>query len=352
MTEPDLPASNPTWLDTRAERTGDEYVINGRKWFTSSADGAAFAIVMAVTDPDAPPHARASQIIVPTDTPGFRTRPQHLDHGRSRARTTRATQRSLTKTAASRSTNLLGPENAGFLIAQERLGPGRIHHAMRWIGIAERAFDLDVQAEPSAASRAGAKARAAADGPAVDRREPRARSMRRALRAPHRVANRDRRLRTMPATASARIKFYVADVLTYVLDRAIQIHGALGMTDETVLVVLLSARARRSHLRRRGRSAQGGRSRSASSPAMGFGRRDGARLGARRTRGRRARRRAALFDHLRERSNVPSASRSPRRSRSSNSRADTRTSRISCASPPPTARSVSSFSGALRSAMS
>ena len=72
MTEPDRAGSNPTWLDTRAVRDGDDYVINGRKWFTSSADGAAFAIVMAVTNPDAPPYARASQIIVPTDNPGFR----------------------------------------------------------------------------------------------------------------------------------------------------------------------------------------------------------------------------------------------------------------------------------------
>ena len=72
MTEPDLPGSNPTWLGTTAKKEGNEYVIDGAKWFTSSADGAAFAIVMAVTNPDAPPHLRASQIIVPTDTKGFR----------------------------------------------------------------------------------------------------------------------------------------------------------------------------------------------------------------------------------------------------------------------------------------
>ena len=71
MTEPEKPGSNPTWMDTTAVKDGDDYVINGQKWFTSSADGAAFAIVMAVTNPDAEPHLRASQIIVPTDTPGF-----------------------------------------------------------------------------------------------------------------------------------------------------------------------------------------------------------------------------------------------------------------------------------------
>src|SRR5688572_23499597 len=72
MTEPDVPGSNPTWLTTTARREGDEYVINGRKWFTTGADGSTFAIVMAVTNPEAPPHLRASQIIVPTSTPGFK----------------------------------------------------------------------------------------------------------------------------------------------------------------------------------------------------------------------------------------------------------------------------------------
>ena len=72
MTEPDFAGSNPTRMATLAVRDGNEYVINGRKWFTSSADGAAFAVVMAVTNPDAAPHQRASMIIVPTDTPGFK----------------------------------------------------------------------------------------------------------------------------------------------------------------------------------------------------------------------------------------------------------------------------------------
>ena len=71
MTEPEMPGSNPVMMGTTAVADGDDYVINGQKWFTSSADGAAFAIVMAVTNPDAPPHQRASMIIVPTDTPGF-----------------------------------------------------------------------------------------------------------------------------------------------------------------------------------------------------------------------------------------------------------------------------------------
>src|SRR2546428_530056 len=72
MTEPDAAGSNPTWLETTARKDGDHYVVDGKKWFTTGADGAAFAIVMAVTDPNAAPHVRASQIIVPTDAPGFR----------------------------------------------------------------------------------------------------------------------------------------------------------------------------------------------------------------------------------------------------------------------------------------
>ena len=116
-------------------------MINGQKWFTSSADGAAFAVVMAVTDPDAPPYQRASMIIVLTSNPGFNlvrnvsvmghSGSGHASHAEVIYQGCRVPQ-----------TNLLGPEAAGFVIAQERLGPGRIHHCMRWFGIASRAFDL------------------------------------------------------------------------------------------------------------------------------------------------------------------------------------------------------------------
>ena len=102
MTEPERPGSNPVWMDTTAVKQGGEWVINGRKWFTSSYDGAAFAIVMAVTDPEAPPHKRASQIIVPLDTPGFKfVRNIPIDRARRRMITT-ATPKSSTKTAACR----------------------------------------------------------------------------------------------------------------------------------------------------------------------------------------------------------------------------------------------------------
>ena len=141
MTEPDRPGSNPVWLDTTAHKDGKEYVINGRKWFASSADGAAFAVVMAVTNPDNLPYERASQIIVPTQTPGFkllRNIPVFGHQGEdytSHAEVVFGNCRVPQK-------NLLGAESAGFRIAQERLGAGRVHHCMRWIGICERSFEL------------------------------------------------------------------------------------------------------------------------------------------------------------------------------------------------------------------
>src|SRR4051812_6393272 len=140
MTEPDFPGSNPVWMGTRAVRDGDDYVIDGRKWFASGADGARFAIVMVVTDPDAEPHRRASLVIVPADRPGFhrvRNIPcmghagdDWASHAELAFQGCRVAQE-----------NRLGEEGAGFAMAQARLGPGRIHHAMRWIGVCRRAFD-------------------------------------------------------------------------------------------------------------------------------------------------------------------------------------------------------------------
>jgi len=141
MTEVDMPGSNPVMLETTAVKEGNNYVINGQKWYSSSADGADFAIVMAVTNPEAPPYLRASMIIVPTNTPGFNLVRNisvmgHAGEGYfSHAEI-------LYQSCCVPQTNLLGTEGHGFVIAQERLGPGRIHHCMRWIGICNRVFDL------------------------------------------------------------------------------------------------------------------------------------------------------------------------------------------------------------------
>src|SRR3990172_3814915 len=130
MTEPEVSGADPTGLRTRAVRDGDEWVIDGHKWFTTGAIGASFAIVMAVTDPDAEPHGRMSQIIVPADTPGFKiiravpvmgeTEGAHCEIRYDDVRVP--------------VTNTLGEVGDGFRIAQKRLGPGRIHHCMRWLG--------------------------------------------------------------------------------------------------------------------------------------------------------------------------------------------------------------------------
>ena len=159
MTEPEHAGSNPVWMSTVAERDGDDYVINGHKWFTSSADGAQLAICMAVTDPEAEsPYARASQILVPTDTEGYSLVRNisvmgHAGGGWASHGETRFDQVRVPRA------NLLGAEGAGFLLAQERLGPGRIHHCMRWIGICERAFDLMCDRAATSGARAGQAAR-------------------------------------------------------------------------------------------------------------------------------------------------------------------------------------------------
>lgn len=233
MTEPDHPGSNPTWLSTTAERDGDQYVINGNKWFTSAADGASFAIVMAVTDPKADKHLRASQIIVPVGTVGFeviRNTPVMGDRGHGYG-THSELQFTDCRVPIS---NLLGAEGAGFVIAQNRLGPGRIHHCMRWIGICERAFELMCS---HAVQRELAPGRTLADQQTIQNwiAESRAEinaSRLMVLQAADKIDHE--------GTKAARdeisiIKFFVANILQQVLDRAIQVHGALGMTDYTPL---------------------------------------------------------------------------------------------------------------------
>ncbi len=233
MTEPDTAGSNPTELACSARADGDDYVINGRKWFTSSADGAAFAIVMAVTNPDAPRHGRASQIIVPTDTPGFRLVRNIPVMGHAGSGWASHAEIVYDDCRVPRK-NLLGPEGAGFLIAQERLGPGRIHHCMRWLGICERAFSMMCQ---RAVTRK-------LDGETTLAHKQIIRGFISECRAEINAA----RLMVLDAAwkidnigfSRARveislIKFYVAEVMMRVVDRAIQVHGALGITSDTVL---------------------------------------------------------------------------------------------------------------------
>jgi acyl-CoA dehydrogenase len=233
MTEVDMPGSNPVMLETTAVKDGDDYVINGHKWYTSSADGAAFAIVMAVTNPEAAPYLRASMIIVPTDAPGFnlvRNIPVmghagegYFSHAEILYQNCRVPQ-----------SNLLGPEGHGFVIAQERLGPGRIHHCMRWVGICNRAFDLMcarardriVAPDRTLATKQIVQAWIAESAAAIQA----ARLM---------VLHAAWKIDQVGAKAARKeislIKFVVANTMQQVVDRALQVHGGLGMTDDTII---------------------------------------------------------------------------------------------------------------------
>ena len=140
MTEPEVSGADPTGLRTTAVLDGDEWVVNGHKWFSSGAEGAAFGIVMAVTDPEAPPHGRMSQIIVPAETPGVEIEAVPVLGHRGRGWSTHCEVRY--QDVRVPASYLLGERGAGFRIAQMRLGPGRIHHVMRWLGQMQRAFEL------------------------------------------------------------------------------------------------------------------------------------------------------------------------------------------------------------------
>jgi len=233
MTEPGRPGSNPTWIDTRAVPDGDGWRLDGRKWFTSGADGAAFAVVMAVSDPEAARHRRASLFLVPTDAPGWELVRNvgvmgHPGDGWASHGEVRLTGCRVGPEA------LLGERGGGFAIAQERLGPGRIHHAMRWIGIAERALDLLCR---RAAGRELAPGEPlAARGPIAEWiAEARAEIDAARLAVLHAAWKMDTDGPRAARTEVSAVKFHVAGVMLRTVDRAVQAHGALGVSDDTVL---------------------------------------------------------------------------------------------------------------------
>jgi acyl-CoA dehydrogenase len=241
MTEPEVPGSDPTTLRTTARRDGDDWVIDGHKWFSSGADGAAFGIVMAVTDPDGEPHARASQIVVPVDTSGVEiVRPiPVMGHAGSGWSTHCEVWYRGVRVPVS---NTLGEPGDGFRIAQKRLGPGRIHHVMRWLGQMQRAFELlcSYALEREAFGSRLADKQTVQNWIADSAAEIHACRLM-TLDAAHKIDGGDE-----ARVEVSVIKYYAAGVLHDVIDRAIQVHGARGLTDETPLAEMYAnARAAR-----------------------------------------------------------------------------------------------------------
>jgi alkylation response protein AidB-like acyl-CoA dehydrogenase len=228
LTEPEVAGSDPTLMQSRARFEGGEIIVDAHKWFTSGANNAAFTTIFAETDPDAESrHRRFSAIIVPTDTEGYRLvrvvpTMGHVGGGHCEIRVEGA------RVPAS---NLLGGRGEGFVIAQKRLGPGRIFHCMRWLGQAQRAFDLMCEratnryAHGSMLSEKGEIQRYVAESAAEIQG--------------HRLMTLDA-ARKLDAGDDARveialIKFHGAQMLHNVIDRAVQVHGALGLTSDTPL---------------------------------------------------------------------------------------------------------------------
>ena len=228
MTEPEVAGSDPTGLRTTAMLEGDEWVINGHKWFISGAIGSTFAIVMAVTNKEADSHDRASMIIVPTNTPGFkiiRAVPVMGSGGVGGHCEIRFKNCRVPKE------NLLGEPGKGFSLAQARLGPGRIQHCMRWIGAAQRSLDMmcSYALKRHSFGEPLAKKQTVQNWIADSVAEISAARLMTLNAAWKMDRGDDARLEISV------IKFFAARVLHDVIDRAIQVHGALGYSKDTPL---------------------------------------------------------------------------------------------------------------------
>jgi acyl-CoA dehydrogenase len=237
MTEPGVAGADPTTLQTRArldEATG-EWVVDGHKWFSTNASVADFLIVMAVTDPDARPHQRASMLIVPADAPGVtivRDVPT-MEHADERVGRLGGHAEILYEDVRVPAENLLGARGAGFPLAQARLVPGRIHHCMRWLGVARRAFDMLCER----ATYRVAHGSVLAEKQTVQNwiADSAAQMQAARLMTLHAAWKIDTQGPAAARTDVSLIKFYGAQVLHDVVDRALQIHGSLGYSTDMPL---------------------------------------------------------------------------------------------------------------------
>ena len=233
MTEPMHAGSDPVQMSTTAVLEGDEWVINGHKWFTTNGMIADFLILMAVSDPDAAPYDRASMFLVPVDTPGvklLRNIPtmagEHERFGYGHAEI-------LYEDVRIPRDSIIGRRGQGFQIAQIRLGPGRIHHCMRWLGQARRAFDMLCERSLQ---------REAFGGPLAQKQtvqnwiaDSAAEMQAARLMTLHAAWMIDRQGASAARKEISLIKFFGARVLHDVIDRAIQLHGSLGYSSDLPL---------------------------------------------------------------------------------------------------------------------
>ena len=227
MTEPHG-GSDPTQFKCRAERDGDEWVINGDKFFSSNLRTASFIIVMCVTNPDVHPYQGMSMILVPSDTPGIRVLQDigHLGqtfgggmHAHVRYENVRVPYE-----------NLLGGEGKAFEVAQRRLGGGRIHHAMRTVATCQRYFEMMCERALSRTTK-GDAARREADGAGADRRVVDRAPGVPPARALHRVAHRQLERASRCATTSSACKVRASQIMSTIGSRATHLHGALGVSN-------------------------------------------------------------------------------------------------------------------------
>jgi acyl-CoA dehydrogenase len=246
MTEPETAGSDPTLLKTRAVRDGDEWVINGHKWFTSNGSSADFLVLMAITNPDVHPYQGTSMIIVPVDTPGVDIVRDVPTMGEPEVEFGRYGNHSeiYYRDVHVPYENLIGNEGDGFVLAQKRLGPGRIHHCMRWLGQSRRAFDMLAE---RALSRYAFGSTLAEKQTVQNWIADSAAEMQAArLMTLHAAWKMDQQGSSAARVEIAMIKYFGAQVLYNVIDRAIQIHGALGYsTDLPLEAMYRHARAAR-----------------------------------------------------------------------------------------------------------
>ena len=235
MTEPQTAGSDPTLLQTTAVEDGGEWVIEGHKWFSTNASVADFLIVMAVTDPDAHRYQRASMFIVPVDTPGVRILRDvpTMEHPEEHFGRYGGHAEILYEGVRVPKDALLGARGAGFLIAQQRLGPGRIHHCMRWLGVSRRAFDMLCERALGRYSHGSVLADKQTVQNWIADSEAEMQAAR--LMTLHAAWRIDAEGASAARRDIALIKFFGAKVLHDVVDRALQAHGALGYSTDLPL---------------------------------------------------------------------------------------------------------------------